>query len=208
MDENFEYFLEEFGPAFDRRDLPTSNIQHWRGKLPDQLLAYWQAYGWCGYAKGLFWTVDPLEYQPVADAWLGGTRYAEHDAYHVIARGAFGELYFWGEKTGCSLSIVAADALALPSRDRGPDLEKALRIFFSSRSPGSNDFSDAEGKPLFERALQKLGRLAFDEMYGFVPALALGGPPTLEHLQKVKAVEHLVFLAQLTELRESRLLLP
>ena len=38
-------------------------------------------------------------------------------------------------------------------------------------------------------------------MYGFVPALALGGPATLDHLEKVKAVEHLVLLAQLSELR-------
>lgn len=207
MDENFEFFLDEFGPAFDRRDVPHSSIDRWRGKLPDQLLTYWGAYGWCGYAEGLFWTVDPSEYEPVAAAWLEGTSYASRDAYHIIARGAFGELYFWGEKTGCSLTIVAADALALPSRDRGPDLDKALRIFFSSGSPGANDFSDAEGKLLFKRALKKLGRLAHDEMYGFVPALALGGPPTLEHLRNVKAVEHLVFLAQLTELRESRLLM-
>lgn len=44
-------------------------------------------------------------------------------------------------------------------------------------------------------------------MYGFVPALALGGPATLEHLQKVKAVEHRVMLAQLSDLRESNLLM-
>jgi hypothetical protein len=208
MDEDFEYFLEKFGPAFDRREVPTTSIEHWRGKLPNQLLAYWQAYGWCGYAEGLFWTVDPLEYEPVVHAWLEGTRYVEHDTYHVIARSAFGKLYFWGEQTGCSLSIVAADAVALPSRDRGPDLDRALRFFLSSRSPGANDFSDVDGKFLFDRALDKLGRLTHDETYGFVPALALGGPPTLQHLQKVKAVEHLVFLAQLSELRESLLLMP
>jgi hypothetical protein len=37
-------------------------------------------------------------------------------------------------------------------------------------------------------------------MYGFVPALALGGALTLANLQKVKAVEHLVILAQLAPL--------
>jgi len=39
-----------------------------------------------------------------------------------------------------------------------------------------------------------------DEMYGFVPALMLGGLDTFDHLQKVKAVEHLMLLSQLTEL--------
>ena len=37
-------------------------------------------------------------------------------------------------------------------------------------------------------------------MYGFVPAPALGGTLTLAHLQKVKAVEHLAFIAQLAPL--------
>lgn len=54
---------------------------------------------------------------------------------------------------------------------------------------------------LFSPALARLGGLKNDEMYGFLPALALGGPATLDHLQKVPAVEHLVMLAQLSDLR-------
>lgn len=68
-------------------------------------------------------------------------------------------------------------------------------MFFGGRDRKGNDFDN-----LFAPALKKLGRLKHDEMYGFVPALALGGPATLDHLQKVKAVEHLVLLAQLSEL--------
>jgi hypothetical protein len=201
MDEDFAGFLEDFGPGFDKYYVPTASIERYRGKLPDQLLSYWQEYGWCGYAEGLFWTVNPQEYEPVCDAWIGDTEFMEKDAYHIIARGAFGELYFFGEKTGSSLTITPSDALALPSDYRPKDLNQHVRSFFGSRNPGSNDLSDADNKLLFARALKKLGRLQRDEMYGFVPALALGGPVTLEHLQKVKAVEHLVMLAQLSELR-------
>jgi hypothetical protein len=52
---------------------------------------------------------------------------------------------------------------------------------------------------MFAPALKKLGPLKPDEMYGFVPAVALSGSATLANLQKVKAVEHLAILAQLTE---------
>jgi hypothetical protein len=48
---------------------------------------------------------------------------------------------------------------------------------------------------------KKPGPLKPDEMCGFVPALALGETATLDPLQQVKAVEHLVLLAQLSELR-------
>lgn len=198
MDEDFEYFLEKMGPAFDKRTVPAAAISRYKGKVPEQLLAYWQDHGWSGYADGLFWTVDPQEYEPVLEAWIGTTPFMERDAYHVIARGAFGDLYLWGENTGSSLTIsaqgsfcVARSSTALRSK-----LDLAVRVFFSNRSREENDFGD-----LFDPALKKLGVLSHDEMYGFVPALALGGPSTLKHLQKVSAVEHLVFLAQLAPLR-------
>ncbi|WP_330220385.1 T6SS immunity protein Tdi1 domain-containing protein [Pseudomonas synxantha] len=40
------------------------------------------------------------------------------------------------------------------------------------------------------------------ELYGFVPALALGSQSTINHLEKVNSVEHLIFLSQLCERRE------
>lgn len=201
MDEYFSGFLEDFFPVIDKRDVPASSIARYRGKLPDQLLTYWQEQGWCGYAGGLFWTVNPQEYEPALEAWIGNTAFMEKDAYHLIARSAFGDLYFFGEKTGCNLQIVASDSQAIYQPKVASDLNQGIRAFFGSRNPKGCDFSDMNGKRLFAPALEKLGRLKHDEMYGFVPALALGGPATLDHLQVVKAVEHLVLLAQLSELR-------
>jgi len=198
MDELFEYFLEKLGPPVHRREVPASSIERYRGKLPDQLLTYWQEHGWSGYADGLFWTVDPQEYEPVLEAWIGDTPFMEQDAHHVIARSAMGKIYFWGERSGYSLKLSAFDAFLLPMFDmdlRGSPDEQ-LQKFFAFRDREENDLDD-----LFVPALKKLGHLHHDEMYGFVPALALGGPATLDHLQKVKAVEHLVLLAQLSELR-------
>lgn len=197
MDEDFAGFLNDFGPAFDKQYVPPSSIERYRGKLPDQLLSYWAEHGWCGYANGLFWTVDPQEYDPVLEAWIGDTSFMEQDAYHLIARSAFGELYFWGEKTGDSLGIFAPGSYCIPRKSRfvGEKMDFGMRLFFGALSRKANDFAD-----MFTPALAKLGRLKHDEMYGFVPALALGGTSTLANLQKVKAVEHLVLLAQLAPL--------
>lgn len=74
-----------------------------------------------------------------------------------------------------------------------------MLAFFASKKQKSSDFYDWKDKPLFKRALRKLGPLQSDEMYGFEPALTIGGTPNLEHLVKVKMVEHLVFLSQLGE---------
>lgn len=201
MDEYFDSFLEDLGPAINKREVPTASLERYRGHLPNKLLQYWQTYGWSGYADGLFWTVNPEEFEPVVDAWLGETPFMEEDAYHLIARGAFGELHFLGEQTGRMLRIVAVDGIMLPPSKcarQGQDFN--IQIFFGSLSRGSHDI-ERKGGALFNRALKKLGPLDHDEMYGFVPALALGGPAVLDHVHKVKAVEHLVMLAQLTPLK-------
>jgi hypothetical protein len=198
MDEDFEYFLKKMGPAVDQRDVPPSSLERYCGKLPNQLLAYWQEHGWCGYANGLFWTVNPQEYDSALEAWIGETKFMEEDAYHVVARTAFGHMLCYGERLGFALKIFAPGSYAVPrNADTSPETRDFdVRCFFAFQKRKPYDFSD-----LFTPALKKLGPLKRDEMYGFVPALALGGPATLEHLQKVKAVEHLILLAQLSELR-------
>lgn len=198
MDDFFEGFLKKIGPACDSRLVPPSSIDRYRGKLPNQLLAYWVEHGWSGYGNGLFWTVDPLEYEPVLEAWVGDTPYMEQDAYHIIARSAFGHLYFWGEKTGPSLTLFAPGSFCFvrTSPFAPHQINMAIKAFFFGRRRAGMDFDG-----MFAPAVNKLGHLAHDEIYGFVPALALGGPSTLSNLQKMKAVEHLVFLAQLAPLK-------
>lgn len=197
MDEDFAGFLQDFGPAIEKRQVPPSSIERYRGKLPDQLLTYWDEHGWCGYANGLFWTVDPQEYEAVREAWIGDTPFMDKDVYHIIARGAFGKLFFWGERTGYSLRIFAPGSYCIPSIEPSPidDMDFAMQLFFGGLSRGGSDFVD-----MFASAYKRLGVLKHDEMYGFVPALALGRACEPEYLQKVKVVEHLVLLAQLAPL--------
>lgn len=124
------------------------------------------------------------------------------DIFHIVARSAFGKLYCWGETSGGNkLNIIAADSFAL-ARTLAPSkrLDQAARVFFGAKSRDSVDHEGEQGA-LFIPALAELGRLEHDEMYGFVPALALGGGPLLQNLRKVEAVEHIVMLAQLAPLK-------
>lgn len=198
MDEDFAGFLEDFGPVINRRDVPPEVVRMFQGRLPAQLLSYWEEHGWCGYADGLFWTVNPQDYEPALSAWIGDTPFMEVDAYHIVARSAFGELYLWGEKTGHTLTLFAPGAFCCPRKSVfiNERLDFGVRVFFGGLTREENDFDG-----MFAPALKSLGPLQHDEMYGFIPALALGGSATLAHLKKVKAVEHLVLLAQLAPLQ-------
>lgn len=46
-------------------------------------------------------------------------------------------------------------------------------------------------------ASARYGAPGYDECFGYVPLLALGGPRKVENLQKVKLVEHLSIITQL-----------
>jgi hypothetical protein len=198
MDEVFSIFLETFGGPVDRQEVPASSIERYRGKLPSQLLEYWGEHGWCGYGDGIFWIVNPQEYEGVVASWIEGTKFEESDTYHLIARSAFGDLYLWGEKTGFSLKITSCSSRCFVHdfEITSDEMDRELQNFLLSTEVEYNDFDD-----LFKPAKKKLGTLRHDEMYGFVPALMFGGPDTLAHLEKVKAVEHLTLLSQITELQ-------
>ncbi len=202
MDKSFELFLDDegFAPAFGCRPVPETTFDKYQGRLPNKLLEYWREFGFCGYGEGLFWIVDPGKFEDVVESWLEGTSLAGSDNYHVFARTAFGKLYLWGEKGGRTLDIQSNYGMLYPTPPDGDGLfDLEIRAFFSGQSKDDCDFYDSNDKPLFKRALKKLGCLEPDELYGFEPALALGGVERLENLVKVKAVEHLLILAQLGE---------
>lgn len=197
MDVIFTLFLETFGDPVGHQPVPPSALDHYQGKLPDRLLGYWRDHGWCGYGGGLFWLVNRQEYQDVVAYWLAGTHFEARDTYHLIARSAFGDLYLWGEKTGSVLTIAAYHSRYLDGAHSSGDEERddrihGLLVWLMSECIYFDD--------LFEPARERLGTLKADEMYGFVPALMLGGSGRLEHLEKLKAVEHLVLLSQLSKL--------
>lgn len=200
-DEHFELFIDEFGEATTRVPAPESSVEFWRGKLPSALLDYWQGEGWSGYANGLFWLVNPSDYEEVLSQWITGTPLAQIDNFHVIARTAFGKLYLWGEKTGPSARLTAWDHsfLCLDRDLRKPlrDANLALRGVFSGTDRLEADTLDVKGRPLFDQSLRAVGKIGPDEMYGFEPAIVAGGQPSVKNIHIVKIIEHLGMLRQL-----------
>ncbi len=198
-DEDFSLFIDSFGEATQRIPVPEFSLRKWENVLPPVLLEYWKDEGWAGYANGLLWTVNPDDFEHIKDAWLQGTPLESFDKFHVIARSAFGNLYLCGERTGRSVSIICIhnEILALKNRLKPKELSAqniTIQSLFGGSEPGDFDYADSSDKLLFSRALKKYGPLAPDEMYGFEPALVLGGAPTLENLRRLKLDPHLLIL--------------
>lgn len=203
MDEYYEMLLDELGPQ-DTKLIPSGKeVDLFRGRLPDKLLEYWVTYGWGSYYNGLFWLTNPADYSLVVDAWLSHTKIKNRQDYFVIARSAFGKLFLWSKATGQNVTISPHSSLILTSPPdeevKAGDDTEPLQFFISEVDSSNLDLLDYKKKGLFDRALKKLGSVGPDEMYGFEPALSIGGIAKIDHLVKVKAVPHLVLLEQLSD---------
>lgn len=202
MDIDFDAFLEEFGSPTSAEPASPATLEAYRNRLPARLLGYWQSHGFCSFRNGLFSIVNPADYESDLEAWIGGTPIEEEDAYYVIARSGFGDLLLWGARTGYRYRIkpvrgwiLQLDGDGAEIGSKGPD--SAIGGFFSSKTAKYFDEKDDAGKPLFERAVGKLGALAVDEVFAFEPALRAGGSANVGHLVRRNVHVQLSVLAQL-----------
>ncbi|MFH3651715.1 T6SS immunity protein Tdi1 domain-containing protein, partial [Acinetobacter baumannii] len=63
--------------------------------------------------------------------------------------------------------------------------DEIIRNFFAFSDLDEFDRKDENLKPLFDRAVKKYGPLSSNEVFGFEPALALGGKSVLQNLKKL-----------------------
>jgi hypothetical protein len=202
MDKNFDWFLQKFGSPTSSKAADSSVLDRYRGKLPDQLLRYWEHYGFSGFRGGLFWIVDPREYEPALDEWLDDTPIVEKDAYHVIARSGFGALMLWGEKTGYRYEIDCPRGWIIEREGDQADIgagdaDGAISRFFAIRKLKHFDICDEAGNGLFDSLVDKFGPLSADDVFAFEPSLMVGGVPSVENTSKRNVHVHLSLLAQL-----------
>ncbi|WP_337165982.1 GAD-like domain-containing protein [Vibrio fluvialis] len=212
MKTEFDEFENTMGvhrgfPIVSSTPVPAEVLEQYNGVLPENLLAYWERHGWCGYYKGMFWTVNPNDYTEIIERLSAISQLDDPSENFVIARGAFGDLEIWNRKRGNVMSYCPVIGLLyqwhidVKQEQTKTELELDMAYFFGGASSSDQDQEDEFEERLFERALDKLGPLAENEMYAFVPATCLGGKWLLENLQKVDITTHIEMLMDLEEPR-------
>ncbi|MCG9655911.1 GAD-like domain-containing protein [Vibrio vulnificus] len=204
-DEDLAFFLSELGQPTTVIPASQTDIEKYRGKLPEQLLEYWKILGFSGFSDGLFWLTNPAEYQDILDRFLEDTLFEQQDVYYVIARNAWGELQLYGEKTGNSLEI--SPHLNWITTENGNENEiksgnanQAIKDFIALQDPERLDIENNQGKPMFPATLKKHGALDANEVYGFAPFLFAGGEKKVSNIVKCDIFAHLNLIADMGEM--------
>jgi len=179
---NLDEFVTKNGPALDCESAKASVIAAYKKKLPEALIEFWKESGFCGYAEGLVWIVDPTKYSDLLTDW------DVPKGSIVFGRTAFADLMLWAEGQVQYLFVHHGRIAAITD-----DLELYINSSLTSDSYLDKALMGRE----FKKVVRRLGRPAADECYAFVPALALGGSGKIETIQKVKLREHLGILAEL-----------
>lgn len=206
MNEAFQLFLNKYGAPCCAREVGPGHVERYRTRLPPLLLDVWVSHGFGGYRDGLFWLVDPADYEGLLERFLAPTELAGRDEYQVIARTAFGVLEAWGKASGPALHVDPVNGFIM-SDDWGRAWiaqgkeHLVAESFFACHEPARADFTGEAETPLFAAALERLGPLSEQEVYAFVPALVMGGTARVESLEKAAILPYLDLLAALEPLR-------
>lgn len=203
MKREYSEFFEEFGDGTQYAAATEEVLGKYQGILPDSLLDVWQERGWCSYGAGMFWTVNPDDYAWLVEGWIRPLERMPEGAYFVIARSAFGEFYCVRQGSAKVFTICTPFAAVMARRtqlDAGT-IEDALELFFGGRMPEDFDFDDENNALMFEAALEALGTLGPDEMYGFAPMLAMGGAATMANLRKLNLGVHIDMIKECAGVR-------
>jgi hypothetical protein len=188
-------------PPSDARALDADTLERLRARTHAGLPEALAQIGLGAFGDGFLRFEDPAALDDALEEWLGGfspTRVP-------FARTALGDLVYFRDLRERARYLGLDDALAEHACDISMvDVRyKQTRMLATSVAEFFENLGDQSflngmlRKDLFDAALPRLGPPSANEVYGFVPALALGGSEDPDNLQRVGANEHLAILFQL-----------
>ncbi|WP_019011424.1 GAD-like domain-containing protein [Deinococcus aquatilis] len=176
----YELLEERFGSE-KYADVTLETLEKYQGKVPELLLAIWERYGLTSHGQGELWFTNPDDFTDIVQAFFG-----DQHPFIVYARTSFGRL--WAILDDRLYTIHPQIACAI----YGHKLEVFDTLMSSGLVSTSSDFHTEHLK-----ALKKLGPLKADQMYGYVPVLALGGNGSLKETKIVQMREYLFMVADI-----------
>lgn len=165
-------------------DMPQKVIEKYKNQVPAELLQIWQEDGLGTFLDGYLKVINPDDYlEFLQDSYFRG------EISIPIFATAFGNFITW-EKNEFLGIIKYKDGIF--------DIFLENLSLFIKFLPDKSFTDDYFDIPLYKKAVAKHGQLAYDECFGFVPLLALGGFKDVDHMDKVKVLEHIYLMYQLT----------
>ncbi|OOF35616.1 MULTISPECIES: GAD-like domain-containing protein [Pasteurellaceae] len=192
--DEIDYFFKKFGEITYSEPVDAELIEKYTGILPEWFIGYWKKYGFFSVMDGLYWAVNPEEYQDILKTWLPEEQ-AEN--CYVLARSGWGELVVWQPEYGDKYEIDPLNGWVFQE-----NINPLLEAGYANKAAESV-FTGAKvehlSADLFKECVQAYGPLKENEMFTFVPPLFIGGEKIFKNVKKVDLFIQMDILAQLAE---------
>lgn len=177
----FDRFVNKYPPGNNLRKPTAEVLEQFQGKLPAELLDFWQDYGFGNYGGGLLKIIDPTDYMDTLALWLG----EQEDCFPILMTG-FGTLFIYRKRSETADDMCMLDI----HYRRSGSFSTGFSNFFERILPAENFAEQFLREDLFQEASAKHGVLAENEIFFFAPALVFGGAESIRYIEKGNAVVH------------------
>lgn len=174
-----EWYFNDFVPYKMSNDII---VEEYINKVPNELIEIWKNHGFGSVKKGYLKIINPNEWLDI----LAESYNVDKESIPIFA-------------TGMS-DIIVIDSkgyfMLINYRKRIiKGVGKKIRTFFMMLESESILNEQFCWNPYLE-AVEKYGIPEYDECFGYVPLLGLGGAEKVQNLQKVKIKEHIQIITE------------
>lgn len=166
------------------KDVDEVILEKYKNILPDEFLEIWKKYGFGTILNGYIKIVNPMDYQDILDA-----SYFVASVSIPIMVTAFGDIITWEKNTFIKSVKYKNGTLK--------GIAASFRYFWGDLITSNRFKREIFEFDKYAEALKMKGPLEFDECYGYVPLLGLGGSEEVSNLSKVKIREHILLITEL-----------
>lgn len=162
-------------------DVDEKLISQYEEKLPQKIIYIWKNYGLGTFYNGYLKIINPNEYKELIEK-----TYFQGNVSIPIFATAFGDIITW-EKN----QFIGIIKYRYGENDVISD---GFDFFYEDLLDGEFDDTDFNIKK-YKEALNKYGMLEYDECFGYVPLITMGGKESVENIKKAKIKEHISLIS-------------
>lgn len=163
-------------------NVPKGVISEYDGRLPKDIIELWNEYGFGSFLNGYLKVINPHDYDDIVKE-----SYFDADKGIPVMVTGLGDVITYEEGYMVGIFYRYSDSSVL---------KKGTELFFRDLMDEwyvNNKIKNQQ----YTKAVVKYGLLGYDECFGYVPLLGMGGKERVENLQKVKIKEHIELITQM-----------
>lgn len=164
-------------------DVDERIIREYERKLPSEVINLWCKFGFGTFYNGYLKVINPNDYTNLLEK-----SYFQGEVSIPIFATAFGDLITWEKNQ--FLGIVKY------RYGENDVISDGFEFFFDDLIEGELD-EEFLSISKYNEAIEKYGNLEYNECFGYVPLLAIGGKESVNNIKKVKIREHIALITEL-----------